>query len=395
MKHSTFLHRPYFSGATRGWSISCERAGMRVVNFTDTYLPRRDGIITSIRTLATALSEAGHPSLTVVPRHPDQPDDESLLRLRSVPCGIADLQAVHLVGPPGRRRRHPRPGGRASGRCRPRPHARPGRACSACWRRSGSACRWSRATCTDLRRLRRGVPGCRPGLSGPRCGSTPAGSGCPGRRCGRTPSARRRPVGGQRREPSTRARSTGSTRLLLGDAHAIVVPTRAVLDRICLPVPDEQVVTIPWYLPALRPSGQRRRQPDSATASDSTPTTRWCCSSGGSTGRRASIFWSRPSRRCLAERPRARSGPRRRGLQAEVVRRTGPPGRDPRRRPYRPDRSAAAEVVAAAYATASVFGFASAPTPRRLCCGSRVWLVCRGRGSWLLLHRAPPRRHRR
>jgi glycosyltransferase involved in cell wall biosynthesis len=65
---------------------------MLVVHFTDTYLPRRDGVITSIRTLVEALGQAGHNTLTVVPRHPDQPDDHSLLRLRAVPLGLAGLR---------------------------------------------------------------------------------------------------------------------------------------------------------------------------------------------------------------------------------------------------------------------------------------------------------------
>jgi 1,2-diacylglycerol 3-alpha-glucosyltransferase len=74
--------------------MSCERSGVRVANFTDTYLPRRDGVITSIRTLVAALEEAGHATLTVVPRHPGQPADTQLLRLRAVPCGVADLRVA-------------------------------------------------------------------------------------------------------------------------------------------------------------------------------------------------------------------------------------------------------------------------------------------------------------
>jgi hypothetical protein len=37
------------------------------MHFTDTYLPRRDGVITSLRTLREPLAKAGHPSITVVP----------------------------------------------------------------------------------------------------------------------------------------------------------------------------------------------------------------------------------------------------------------------------------------------------------------------------------------
>lgn len=70
----------------------------RIVHFSDTYLPRRDGVITSLRTLTTALTGAGYTNLTVVPRHRDQPadhpTDNDVLRLRSVPCGVADLRVT-------------------------------------------------------------------------------------------------------------------------------------------------------------------------------------------------------------------------------------------------------------------------------------------------------------
>jgi len=65
---------------------------VRVANFTDTYLPRRDGVITSLRTLVAELRAQGHAALTVVPRHPDQCPETDLLRLRAVPCGVADLR---------------------------------------------------------------------------------------------------------------------------------------------------------------------------------------------------------------------------------------------------------------------------------------------------------------
>jgi glycosyltransferase involved in cell wall biosynthesis len=45
----------------------------------------------------------------------------------------------------------------------------------------------------------------------------------------------------------------GMNSLLLGDADAVVVPTRAVLDRIRLPVPDERVFLVPTGV-AVRPS---------------------------------------------------------------------------------------------------------------------------------------------
>lgn len=68
------------------------RPTLRIAHFTDTYVPRRDGVVTSLQTLTAAMSELGHASLLVVPRHPDQPTDEELLRLFSVPCGVAQFR---------------------------------------------------------------------------------------------------------------------------------------------------------------------------------------------------------------------------------------------------------------------------------------------------------------
>jgi len=65
---------------------------LRIAHFSDTYLPRRDGVISSLRTLTAALRDEGHQTLTVVPRHPDQPDELDVQRLRSMPCGVADLR---------------------------------------------------------------------------------------------------------------------------------------------------------------------------------------------------------------------------------------------------------------------------------------------------------------
>ncbi|MGH3648124.1 MAG: glycosyltransferase [Micromonosporaceae bacterium] len=91
------MHQP----SSDPW-ISGDRP-LRIAHFTDTYLPRRDGVITSLRTLTTALRGAGHDTLTVVPRHPDQPEESGVRRLRSLPCGVADLRLAswprtrHLV----------------------------------------------------------------------------------------------------------------------------------------------------------------------------------------------------------------------------------------------------------------------------------------------------------
>jgi glycosyltransferase involved in cell wall biosynthesis len=67
---------------------------VRVVHFSDTYLPRRDGVITSIRTLAHALAGHGYTSTLFAPRHPETPHDPGLALepLPSVPSGVANLR---------------------------------------------------------------------------------------------------------------------------------------------------------------------------------------------------------------------------------------------------------------------------------------------------------------
>ncbi|MEV7229634.1 glycosyltransferase [Polymorphospora sp. NPDC051019] len=65
-----------------------------MAHFSDTYLPRRDGIITSLRTLTGALGGAGHECLTVVPGHRRQPAQPDVLALPAVPCGVADLRLL-------------------------------------------------------------------------------------------------------------------------------------------------------------------------------------------------------------------------------------------------------------------------------------------------------------
>lgn len=73
-------------------------AVQRIAHFTDTYLPRRDGVVTSLQTLCAALETEA--TLTVVPHHSDQVTGNGLLQLRSLPCGVADLR---LGGWPSRR----------------------------------------------------------------------------------------------------------------------------------------------------------------------------------------------------------------------------------------------------------------------------------------------------
>ncbi|GAB3404102.1 glycosyltransferase family 4 protein [Flindersiella endophytica] len=95
------VRRSLFSSAARERSLTvldpalvarAKPPTLRVAHFVDTYLPRRDGIVTSLQALAEAMGELGHESLIVVPRHPDQPDDDRLLRLPSLPCGVAQFR---------------------------------------------------------------------------------------------------------------------------------------------------------------------------------------------------------------------------------------------------------------------------------------------------------------
>ena len=68
------------------------RPTLRIAHFSDTYVPRRDGVVTALQALTAAMADLGHSSLLVVPRHPDQPTDVELLRLPSVPCGVAQFR---------------------------------------------------------------------------------------------------------------------------------------------------------------------------------------------------------------------------------------------------------------------------------------------------------------
>ncbi|SHN45427.1 glycosyltransferase [Cryptosporangium aurantiacum] len=68
-------------------------AALRIAHFSDTFLPRRDGVITSIRTLAGALGSRGHESVLFAPGYPDAtPVGFPVVGLSSVPCGVADLR---------------------------------------------------------------------------------------------------------------------------------------------------------------------------------------------------------------------------------------------------------------------------------------------------------------
>ncbi|MBC6461040.1 glycosyltransferase [Actinomadura sp. HBU206391] len=68
-------------------------APVRVAHFSDTFLPRRDGIVTALRTMINTLDHGGHPGLLVVPRFPARPPCEEVgLALPSVSLGVAGLR---------------------------------------------------------------------------------------------------------------------------------------------------------------------------------------------------------------------------------------------------------------------------------------------------------------
>jgi 1,2-diacylglycerol 3-alpha-glucosyltransferase len=69
-------------------------APVRVVHFSDTYLPRRDGVVTSILTLAAALVPHGHSSTLFAPRYPGSAGGPALALepLASLPSGVAGIR---------------------------------------------------------------------------------------------------------------------------------------------------------------------------------------------------------------------------------------------------------------------------------------------------------------
>ncbi|MGW6934631.1 glycosyltransferase [Lentzea sp. NPDC054927] len=83
-----------------------ESAQIRVAHFSDTFLPRRDGVIKSVRVLVAELEAAGQRSLLVVPHHRESPAGEIGLALRSLPTGVAGMRTclpcLHHVRAVGR-----------------------------------------------------------------------------------------------------------------------------------------------------------------------------------------------------------------------------------------------------------------------------------------------------
>ncbi|MFI5843690.1 glycosyltransferase [Catenuloplanes sp. NPDC051500] len=273
------------------------------MHFSDTYLPRRDGVITSIRTLTSALAEQGHPGMTIVPRHPDQTVEDGLLTLRALPCGVANLRLspwllretgasgvldeiaafapdivhVHTPGPVGLL-------GVVAARKLGLPvvhtyhtdlHAYadayriPVSALNALTRlyarRLGVPVPWSHTVAVTGPRA---VRYARRAAARTRIVAGRAASGAASV-AGRAASVARR-AAGRRPAPigsfsslgalapeqvisNRHAAVDGYNRLLLGDADAVIVPTRAALNRITLPVPDERIFLVPTGV-AARPT---------------------------------------------------------------------------------------------------------------------------------------------
>jgi glycosyltransferase involved in cell wall biosynthesis len=197
---------------------------MRVAHFTDTYLPRRDGVVTSIHTLDRQLRHAGHDSLLVVPRHPDLVAEagQQLLTLRSMPCGVAQLRLT-----PWPRQRHVER--------------------VAAWR-------------PDVVHVHTpGPAGLLGVLAGRRLGLPVVHTyhtdldayadayRIPTRVLRVAVAAYRRRLGGALPNPADSRRDLlrEGVRLLLDGAAAVVVPTPAVLDRTSLPVCPDRVRVIP------------------------------------------------------------------------------------------------------------------------------------------------------
>lgn len=213
------------------------------MHFSDTYLPRRDGVITSLRTLVAAQRAGGDDPLTVVPRHPDQAGEEGLLRLRALPCGVANLRVspwllrgaaatgtLDLISGHGAELVHVHTPGPV-GLLGVLAAQRLGLPLVQTYHTDLHA--YVDAYRFPVRALRAGVRLYAHRLDRPR----------PALRCDPV-----RPAGTPRRVAMDAYNS-----LLLGEADAVVVPTRAVLDRISLPVPEERMFLVPTGV-AARPT---------------------------------------------------------------------------------------------------------------------------------------------
>ncbi|MEV1289422.1 glycosyltransferase [Micromonospora sp. NPDC049679] len=214
---------------------------LRVVHFSDTYLPRRDGVIASLHTLTDALAAVGHDCLTVAPHHRQQPDLPDLLALRALSCGLADLRLlpwptnahveqiaawrpdlihVHTPGPVGLL------GTFAAQRLGlPVVHT---------YHTDLHAYAEAYRVPTSAVRLLAKLYARRLGVTAGHC-----------------------------TERGRHGAVDAVNRLLLHDADAVIVPTPAVLSRAALPVPQERVFLVPAAVPpprgAVRPAEFRDR----------------------------------------------------------------------------------------------------------------------------------------
>lgn len=201
----------------------------RVAHFTDTYLPRRDGVVASLQTLITGLEAQGCAGVTVVPRHPSLAARSDLLIIGSIPCGVANLRLgtwpmarhvsrvaawspqlihVHTPGPIGLL-------GVLTAR------------------RLGLPLVHTYHTdlhaYADAYRVPANALKILFELYALRLGSRPE--------CARNTGSRRHAI------------LDAANRLLLGDADAVIVPTPAVLSRASLPVPPERLFLVPAAVP--------------------------------------------------------------------------------------------------------------------------------------------------
>jgi glycosyltransferase involved in cell wall biosynthesis len=223
--------------------------GVRIVHFSDTYLPRRDGVITSLRTLTAEQDAAGHPTLTVVPRHPDQPRRAGVLALRALPIGPANLRiSPWLVRGAGARSTLDEIAGHQPDLIHVHTPGPVGLLGVLAARQLGLPL--VQTYHTDLhayveayrlpaRALRVGVRlyARRLRVPRPRLRAGPAAPGT-GRR--------------DRAGVARRVALDACNHLLLGGADAIIVPTRAVLDRTSLPGPDDRIFIVPTGVAAPR-----------------------------------------------------------------------------------------------------------------------------------------------
>jgi len=209
----------------------------RVAHFTDTYLPRRDGVVASLQTLIAGLRTQGCGGLTVVPRHPSLADRAGLLTIGSIPCGVANLRLgtwpmarhVDRVAAWGPQLIHVHT---------PGPIGLLGVLTA---RRLGLPLVHTYHTdlhaYADAYRVPADALKILYELYALRLGSRPE-------RARRTGSRRH-------------AILDAANRLLLGDADAVIVPTPAVLSRASLPVPPERMFLVPAAVPqrVVTPAG--------------------------------------------------------------------------------------------------------------------------------------------